>query len=126
MAYTAETAQVRAAQLKEGLAWSQKLMKEFNNALDSYSGHLTDLKMAVSGVAQRTQVCRAHCTPDAVDSTKPTSQPVGASLEQVTWNARVETPHLLVCSPCAQLRQISSVPEMRWRRCWATWIQRDK
>jgi hypothetical protein len=56
MAYTAETAQVRAAQLKEGLAWSQNLMKEFNSALDSYSGHLTDLKMAVAGVAQRTQV----------------------------------------------------------------------
>ncbi len=56
MAYTAETAQVRAAQLKEGLAWSQNLMREFNSTLDSYSGHLTDLKMAVAGVAQRTQV----------------------------------------------------------------------
>ena len=56
MAYTAETAQVRAAQLREGLAWSQSLMKEFTGALDSYCAHLTDLKMAVAGVAQRTQV----------------------------------------------------------------------
>jgi len=63
MAYTAETAQVRAAQLKEGLAWSQNLMKEFNSALDSYSGHLTDLKMAVAGVAQRTQVSKALRNP---------------------------------------------------------------
>ncbi len=73
MAYTAETAQVRAAQLKEGLAWSQKLMKEFNSALDSYSGHLTDLKMAVAGVAQRTQVCSyliAHSTLLHVGSTE--------------------------------------------------------
>ena len=63
MAYTAETAQVRAAQLKEGLAWSQNLIKECNSALDSYSGHLTDLKMAVAGVAQRTQVSKALRSP---------------------------------------------------------------
>ena len=59
MAYTAETAQVRAAQLREGLAWSQSLMREFNGALDGYCAHLTDLKMAVAGVAQRTQVSPA-------------------------------------------------------------------
>ena len=59
MAYTAETAQLRAAQLREGLAWSQSLMREFNSALDGYCAHLTDLKMAVAGVAQRTQVSPA-------------------------------------------------------------------
>ena len=59
MAYTAETAQVRAAQLREGLAWSQSLMREFNSALDGYCAHLADLKMAVAGVAQRTQVSSA-------------------------------------------------------------------
>ena len=77
MAYTAETAQVRAAQLKEGLAWSQNLMKEFNSALDSYSGHLTDLKMAVAGVAQRTQVSAisSHSTLIHIGSTDETSKP---------------------------------------------------
>lgn len=43
-------------QLREGLAWSQSLAKDFNGALDAYSARLTDLQLAVAAVAQRSQV----------------------------------------------------------------------
>lgn len=46
----------RAARLREGLAWSQSLAKDFNASLDTYSARLTDLQVAVSSVAQRSQV----------------------------------------------------------------------
>ena len=89
MAYTAETAQVRAAQLKEGLAWSQNLMKEFNSALDSYSGNLTDLKMAVAGVAQRTQVRRAVSHITSCSQYRAHVPALGAQMEPGSWNESV-------------------------------------
>lgn len=50
----------RAAQLREGLAWSQSLAKDFNGALDAYSARLTDLQLAVASVAQRSQACSSQ------------------------------------------------------------------
>lgn len=47
-------------QLREGLAWSQSLAKDFNGALDAYSARLTDLQLAVAAVAQRSQVMQGE------------------------------------------------------------------
>ncbi|KAK9901547.1 hypothetical protein WJX75_001553 [Coccomyxa subellipsoidea] len=54
----AEALHLRAAQLREGLVWSQSLAKDFNGALDAYSARLTDLQLAVASVAQRSQALR--------------------------------------------------------------------
>ncbi|BDA42170.1 Exocyst complex component EXO70A1 [Coccomyxa sp. Obi] len=54
----AEALHLRAVQLREGLAWSQSLAKDFNGALDAYSARLTDLQLAVAAVAQRSQALR--------------------------------------------------------------------
>ncbi|EIE20659.1 Exo70 exocyst complex subunit [Coccomyxa subellipsoidea C-169] len=56
----AEVLHLRAAQLREGLAWSQSLAKDFNGALDAYSARLTDLQLAVASVAQRSQACSSQ------------------------------------------------------------------
>ena len=56
MAVAPEAAALRAAQVREGLVWSEGLGKEANAVLDAFTAKLGELQHIVAPVTQRTQV----------------------------------------------------------------------